>query len=412
MKHSRSRGLAAAGIVLAGFILLGAIFDLSLTEQSAATRDFIGYWAAGQQIVRGADPYNADEVLRLEKAVGLGDLQIKVTPSPPIGLALVLPLGFLNAKSGLVFWMMVQLACLLVAVGVIWLLAGKPDSRLHLLGCLFAPALACLMAGQLGIFLALGLALFLYWHEDRPILAGAALLPMTLKPHLFLPAALVLLLWVAWRRKPQLLIGLVAAMAASNALVLAFDPHAWTQFLSVLHSSLMRGRFAPTLSAYLRWDIAPAAVWLEYLPTVLACVWAIFYFWTRRHRWNWMDQGQIVLLVAVMCAPYAWLTDEAVLLPAVLLGVYRVRDNGRSLLPILLFAAAALVELFANVRITAWYYTWTTPAWLAWYLYATSGSTASRKDTDAGGDSSKSLATETKRAEEINPLRPGSAISS
>ncbi len=370
VNRTRRSTLGAAAIVLGGSCLLTAIFSVSVTEKSAATRDFIGYWAAGQQIVHGASPYDVDQVLHLEKAVGLGTLQIKVTPSPPIGLALVLPLGFLGAKNGLVFWMIVQLACLSAALWIVWLLQGKPSTRTHLLGYLFAPALACFMAGQIGIFLLLGLVLFLYWLRQRPFLAGAALLPMTLKPHLFLPVAIVLVLWVVVQRKPQIFAGLIAAMAASYALVLAFDPHAWSQFMGMMRSNLMQDRFAPTLSAYFRWDIAPAAIWLEYLPTALATLWAIAFFWTQRDRWDWLQQGLLVLLVAVLCAPYAWVTDEAVLLPAVLFGIYRALENRRSLIPIAFVAAVALVELYADVRITSWYYTWTAPAWLAWYLYA------------------------------------------
>ena len=371
------RILAVGGIILCGLVLLGAIFDLSLTEQSAATRDFIGYWAAGQQIVHGADPYNADRVLQLEKAVGLGNLQIKITPSPPIGLVLVLPLGFLSAKSGLVLWMLVELACLSLSLWAVWQLAGKPPSRLHLLGYLFAPALACFMAGQIGIFLLLGLSLFLLWRETRPFLAGAALLPMTLKPHLFCQ-----LRWFSSFGQS------CGADRASSSACSQPQPSAsrWssasirsilTQYTAMLHSNLIQDRFAPTLSAYLRWDIAPAAVWLEYLPTALATLWALGYFWSRRARWDWLQDGLLVVLVGVMCAPYAWLTDEAVLLPAVLLGIYRARATGRSLLPIALFAAVALIELYANVRITSWYYTWTAPAWLAWFVYATQGSVKS-----------------------------------
>jgi len=364
------RTVVACGIVVVGAAVLAGLFSLGLNEQSAASRDFIGYWAAGQQIVRGADPYNADQVLHLEKAARLGNLQIKITPSPPVGLALVLPLGFLGAKSGLVFWTLFEIGCLSLALWIIWLLSGSPPSRMHLFGYLFPPALACLMAGQIGIFLLLGLSLFLYWHRDRPWLAGAALLPMTLKPHLFLPIALVLLLWVVRERRLQIFGGLAAAMAASFALVLSFDPHAWSQYIAMMHSGLMEGRFAPTLSAYLRLELAPTAVWLEYLPTALACLWALWFFWSR-DRWNWMTDGPFVLLVSVLCAPYAWVTDEAVLLPAVLFGVYRARESRRSLVPIALATGIGLVELFANVRITAWYYTWTAPAWLAWYLYAT-----------------------------------------
>ena len=192
--NSSSRRILAAGIIVAGAVILAAVFALSLQEKDAAARDYIGYWAAGRQIVRGADPYNVDEVLHLEKSVGLGDLQIKITPSPPVGLAVVIPLGFLGARNGLLFWMMLQIACLSIALWLIWRLAGSPSSRLHLFGYLFAPAVACLMAGQLGVFFLLGVALFLSWRETRPWLAGAALLPMTLKPHLFLPVALALFL--------------------------------------------------------------------------------------------------------------------------------------------------------------------------------------------------------------------------
>ena len=79
----------------------------------------------------------------------------------------------------------------------------------------------------------------------------------------------------------------------------------------------------------------------------------------------------LVLLVSMTCAPYAFFYDEAILLPAVLAGVYRAESSGRSLLPFGLIAAAALFELQAGVQIITPFYLWTAPAWLAWYLYAT-----------------------------------------
>jgi uncharacterized membrane protein (DUF106 family) len=79
----------------------------------------------------------------------------------------------------------------------------------------------------------------------------------------------------------------------------------------------------------------------------------------------------LVLLVSAMCAPYSWITDEAMLLPAVLTGLYRAVESRRTVLPLALAAGAALIEFFlADVKITTPYYLWTTPAWLTWYLYA------------------------------------------
>jgi len=113
------------------------------------------------------------------------------------------------------------------------------------------------------------------------------------------------------------------------------------------------------------------AVWLQFLPEGAGCVWALWYFWTRRTRWDWMDHGLLVLLVSAACTPYAWFTDESMLLPAIMAGVYRADESGRSLLPFGLFAGAAMMEVFAEIPITSAYYLWTVPAWIAWYLYAT-----------------------------------------
>jgi hypothetical protein len=84
-----------------------------------------------------------------------------------------------------------------------------------------------------------------------------------------------------------------------------------------------------------------------------------------------MDQGLLLLLVSVACAPYAFFFDETILLPAVLVALYRAAQSGRSLLPLAIIAGAALIEVLAVVQITSPFYLWTAPAWLAWYLYAT-----------------------------------------
>lgn len=79
----------------------------------------------------------------------------------------------------------------------------------------------------------------------------------------------------------------------------------------------------------------------------------------------------LLLFVSVACAPYAWNTDEAVLLPAILAGLYRTEDSGRSLLTFGLIAGTALAELLCGVWITTPFHVWSIPAWLVWYLYVT-----------------------------------------
>jgi hypothetical protein len=102
-----------------------------------------------------------------------------------------------------------------------------------------------------------------------------------------------------------------------------------------------------------------------------------------------MDQGMLLLLVSALCSPFGWITDEAILLPAVLVGLYRAVESRRSLLPLLLIAGTALIEVMAGTQITTPYYLWTTPAWLIWYLYATgkigARSGQARSDAAIGG---------------------------
>jgi hypothetical protein len=120
-----------------------------------------------------------------------------------------------------------------------------------------------------------------------------------------------------------------------------------------------------------RFLIHRQAVWLQFLPDVAGCSWGIWYFWMQRDRWDWMNQGMLVLLVSALCSPYGFFNDEAILLPAVLVGVYRAVDARRSLWPIAIIAGAALIEVLDLVKLTSLYYLWTVPAWLGWYLYAT-----------------------------------------
>jgi len=362
---------AACGIVMAGFLAIAGSYALSLQGINPTASDFIGYWVAGQQLVRHANPYDLQAVLQLEKSVGYDGAEPRLTPSPPVGLLLLLPLGKLSVKAGLFVWTMTQFAALALSLTVLWLLHGRPPTRLHLFGFVFAPAIACLQAGQLGVFLLLSVVLFLYFIRTNPFLAGAVLLPCMLKPHLFVLFFLALILWAGFNQAYRVLEGAASIAAASSALTLFFDPAIWTHYVAMTRSATLQDRYTPTLGVAFRLMVAWNAEWPRFVPLAIGCGWAFWYFWTRRDHWDWMDQGLLVLLVSVLCSPYAWFTDESVLLPAVLTAAMCARQNNRSPLPIALAAGVALAELASGVKITTWFFLWTSPAWLACYLYGT-----------------------------------------
>jgi len=228
------------------------------------------------------------------------------------------------------------------------------------------------MAGQLGNFFLLFLALFLTLHKTRPFWAGVALMPFALKPHLFLPFALVLLAWVLARRVWGIAAGFAAAIAASSALALWFDPQVWLHYRQMMAQTGVLNAFVPALSVALRFAVAPNHVWVQFVPELAACAWALWFLRRRQDTWDWATDGMLVLLVSSVCAAYGWFSDEPVLFPALLAAVYAAQSR-RSLIPLAVAATAALAEVLSGVQMNTSWFLWTTPAWLLSYLFAVRG---------------------------------------
>jgi len=368
---SLARKLAAALIVAAGVCLVAGVYAFSIDNRNVTGRDFIEYWAAEKQLIQGANPYDVSAIFRMEKALGMEDNTPKVSMSPPVAFFFALPLGYMSPKPALILWLLIMLGATGVSAYLLWMIYGRRDTRLHLLAFAFPPTLACLMAGQLGILFLLAFVLFLYLHKSRPWLAGAALLPAALKPHLFLACIVVLLLWSARRRDFRVVVGFVIALAASCALTLSLDHNIWQQYRQLMHSARIMDVFLPTIGVALRFLIDRHAKWIEFVPTALGCAWAAWFYFAHRDRWNWMNEGLLVLLVSVACSPYSWFSDQALLFPAVLAGMFAAENHRLNWILLALIVAASAPGVILGIQMPSPFYLWTAPAWLAWYLVAT-----------------------------------------
>jgi hypothetical protein len=355
-----------SGVVLA----ITALFlcAVPLAGKMAGSRDFVAYYATGQQLVQHADPYDAAAIRRIEHSSGLSANGVLLMRNPPWGLPLAYPLGFMGVRIAAIFWSLILLGCLLITVDLVRKMHGSPPNHLHWLALSFVPALMCLTMGQTSLFALLGLTLFLRFHRTHPFAAGAALWLCMLKPHLFLPFAAALALWILLNRAYKLLAGAVLAMAASCLLTALIAPTAFAGYAALMRSPSVVEEFVPSLSDSLRFLIRPQSVWLQYVPAALASLWALYYFWRRRQNWDWMENGGLLVLVSLAAAPYAFPYDQSLAIPAVLYGVYTTRK--RSLLVVLTVILALIGIEAIFVRITSPYYLWSAPVWLAWYLFA------------------------------------------
>jgi hypothetical protein len=364
---------------LALFLAIAIVTSFTLTVPA---RDSLAYWTAGHELLHRANPYASDKVQLLERAAGFhGPRGTLVMLNPPSTLPLTLPFGLFGFRFAGLLWSLSLLGCLIASVRIVWTLHGRPQNQLHLLGYSFAPAVICVFAGQIPLFALLGLTLFLRLHRTQPFSAGAALCLCAVKPHLFIPLGLVLIAWTLMTRRYRVLIGAAVTFAAINAFVILLDPPVWTQYREFMHSvsGMMGVEFIPCLSVVLRRAINPRAFWIQGIPEALGCIWALWYFWKHRRTWDWMDHGALLMLVSVFVAPYAWLIDQSVLIPALMHGLYRSRSRSFS---ILLATASALVflqtVLVAGVH-SPWNL-WPAPFWLLLYIWFTRSAPAPNED--------------------------------
>jgi hypothetical protein len=359
-----------AGLALAVTILY--IFSGPIAGKLAANRDFLSYWATGRQLVHHRNPYDRDAIWAIEHAAGLetrlDPRTVLIMRNPPWALPIAYPLGFLGLRFAGILWTFLLLACLLVSIRILRELHGPPPNRIHWLGFGFTPAIICLTMGQTSLLALLGLVLFLRFHRCHPFSAGAALWLCALKPHLFLPFAAVLGLWIVLTRSYKLLAGFTLALAFTSAIAFLIDPTAWPDYARLMRSPSVENQFIPCLADVFRHWLHPHAVWLQYLPAALACLWALVYFWRRRAHWDWLTGSSSLILVSLVAAPYSWLYDQCLAIPALLDAAYATRSRK-------LLAALALLILAADleicfVKVTSTLFLWTAPAWLLWYILA------------------------------------------
>jgi hypothetical protein len=369
-----------SGLVLFAVLALFLVSHQQQIRASVTDRDSIAYWAAAKLLLHHQDPYSAPNVLALQRTQGYEAGKPLVLRTPPWSLWMVLPLGLLNSYWAWAVWLAVLLASLLLAMRTSWRMYGdgiRPPTVFLLAGYLFAPIPACLVAGQLGIVLLLGIVLFFALEERHPLLAGLVLLIPSAKPHLFSLLWPILAIWIGTRKKWSLAGGFVLAFSLAIATASVFDPSVFWHYRKMLLQSSIQYEFIPALSGVLRLIFFRKLFWVQLLPMAAGFVWSGWFYWKNRRTWNWGVHGPALLVASVLTTPYAWMTDEAILLPAILQGilwVHRARLNLTLKSQLAIFAFVCLNSLLllllrAKIPFSTGIYFWSSLVWVSWYWY-------------------------------------------
>ena len=347
-----------------------AVIVLVTSQSSLAARDWITYWASGRQLLSHQNPYDQAALVAWDRSAGAPNGRVAIIRYPPNGLLFELLLAEFGPRTAGMLWILFLIAAMMVSIRLLRQMMDRTGDRNHLLGYLFPPVLCCLMAGQIGILLLLSFTLFLYLHERHPWIAGAVLSFCLAKPHLVALPLAVLVMWSVGRKRFQILAGGALTLVACSLIPLYFDPHIWPHYLAGFRGEHIENEFIPTLSCVFRVLVHRDWQMLQFVPVLCGLVWALPYYWRRRNTWDWLGDGSFLMAAGVLVAPYAWITDETLALPAVLFSLYALPRTGRSVIPYAVLALAGLAEVLFGVQPATGLYLWTAPAWVGWCVYA------------------------------------------
>ena len=86
----------------------------------------------------------------------------------------------------------------------------------------------------------------------------------------------------------------------------------------MLRTASIGNEFIPALSGVLRLLFFRHMFWVQFIPLLAGLIWAVRFFARNALSWDWRQHGPALLVVSVLTTPYEWLSDETVLLPAIL----------------------------------------------------------------------------------------------
>ena len=350
---------------LLSLIALGAVF---MNIAIGVPYDWVAYWASAHELVHHLNPYDSIVVRALEIAHGYPVTQhVLSTRNPPNALFLMVLLGYFPAYAAALLWRAIILACLLSCIRLL-MHDANTSMRTYGLALCFTPAYFTFMSGQASIFALLGFLLFVKLHRLHPFFGGAALSLCAIKPHLFLPLAVVILVWIVTRRAYRVVWGALTAIFMEAAFPLYFDHAVWSHYLLNIRADGIQTQFLPTIAVELRFLIGNETTWIVFVPAVVASIWAGWYF--RRHRddWDWDEHGPILLLVSLLVTPYAWIFDGVLALPAILRAAERCSNTMLAVLMTIM--AVGTLQFFFLKVVNAPSLIWQVPAWLLWYVLA------------------------------------------
>ena len=343
--------------------------------------DFSHYWASGKLNIRGANPYDPEQVQSVRNTIVGDSAQYDTIPinwTPPWSLFFLMPYGIFDYPISRLGWLITHVAVLLVCVNLVWkIYAGKPKFIAFAWGVtfIFGPTISVLEKGQITSLVLLGIVGFLYFssYRQKSFTAGLFIVLIGLKPqlvYLFWPA---ILFWILQKKDWKMAGGGITGLMGALLIASIWNPGVTFDYVNALRIYPPADWATPTLGGYLRLIFGTDNFTLQFAAPVIGFIWFLYYWQRNKKVWKWEKFLPVILFASILTTPYAWTYDQVVLLPAVLLIGILIEPKRKDNISIIIwisYLGINLLDLFLHRYFSDFWFGWLAPAYLIWFLVA------------------------------------------
>jgi hypothetical protein len=382
-------------LLIAAILLLFYLAPILVTPENLAADDFGHFWAAGKLTLAGQNPYDPRAILEVLYQVGrLPDNSsiVSVMLNPPWTLPIVMLFGMISYYVSRLLWLLIGIMVIMVSTTILWSIYQGPKHSqwlAWLLAFTFTPTVSTLQKGQFTPLILLGFTGFLLVDDklnrqdsqrftkwQSIIIAGISISLMAIKPQLLYLIWLALLLWCWHQRKWMILIAGCVLLAIEIAIPSVFNPSTIRQYLQNIAEYPITEWATPTIGSYLRVLFGLEKFWLQFLPTLLASIWFIYYWFHHRKNWSWTDEMPLLTIVSLVTNPYSWTYDLVLLLPVIVyvaagmvVQAHPLKNNKVFIIVILLYVILDILNILLHTQFNEFWFGWFAPGIFLLFIF-------------------------------------------
>lgn len=338
-------------------------------------RDFVGYWLATRSFLEGENPYDLSIIQNWRDTHNFDGPETLVVWNGPFSFLAFAPLMLLPLKAGAAVWFGFNIFAAALVVRLWW--PGQSAATPNLVGLLvvaglFVPVWFIFSLGQISLVLLLSASVAVWLIEQRrDSLAGLALVPLAIKPHLFFLFAAFVALFALRNKRLRILLSCAAGLALLSLSAEVLHPGIHQQWIGskiwpphLIGNSLVVPLWY-FLSSLTGQSYMKELLTLLPLTGLLVLLGLVLRF--SESSFNARSGYLLALALTPLFTPYGFIFDHAILLPLL---VVCFATASPAILILTMIVCDAFIFAIGDISIGKLLLLWYLPAIQVWLLWA------------------------------------------